>query len=195
MKYGHHAYQTIGQRYKNREIEEKQWLVDFFRQSTTSRPEKMSKILLNELLGEIATDRRITLRTLPLWCMFYEIPQINVLNPHNRTYVIQRSAKSVADAAADAVDVKPEYICYDSRRRMYRVLIDESSVGSMSTRCPIDGMLQVEEYNKPFKSISNYKVSELQSMMDHIGITTTELKPKKQDLYQALYNHCAWIME
>ena len=87
-KHGIQEYLEIPtNRYKNREIEEKQKIAAHFHTSPATRPAKMSMVLLKELLGEISTDRRMTLRTLPLWCIFYELSCVHVLNTSNKTYL------------------------------------------------------------------------------------------------------------
>jgi hypothetical protein len=192
-KHGIQEYRQIPvNRHKNREIEEKQKIVAHFHTSPATRPVKMSMVLLKELLGEISTDRRMTLRTLPLWRIFYELSCVHVLNRSNSTYLTYSTDTETKDV---------EYLYYDPKFRKYSVFVD-TTVDSSATKPELSTMLQIDTYNKPFKSISNYKVDELQSMISAIGKGTQGIcglgsieKPKKQDLYQALYNHCIWIME
>ncbi len=141
-------------------------------------------VLLKELLGEISTDRRMTLRTLPLWCIFYDLPCVHVLNTSNKTYLTYSTNSEKKDM---------EFLYYDPKCRKYSVFVDETIEHNMTVP-DLSTMLQIDTYNKPFKSISNYKVDELHTMIATFGLETVD-KPKKQDLYQALYNHCIWVME
>ena len=185
-KHGIQEYREIPtNRYKNREIEEKQKIAAHFHTSPATRPAKMSMVLLKELLGEISTDRRMTLRTLPLWCIFYELSCVHVLNTSNKTYL---TYKFVTGG-----DQEQEFLYYDPKCRKYSVFVDDT-LDSSKIKPDLSAMLQIDTYNKPFKSISNYKVDELHTMIATFGLETVD-KPKKQDLYQALYNHCIWVME
>jgi len=193
-KYGMQAYrEIIDSRRKNREMEEKQKLAAHFCKTPAARPDKMSMVLLKELLGEISTDRKMTLRTLPLWCIFYELTCVHVLNPSNQTYVTY-----LHDSTTESVS-EPTYLYYDQNRRNYYLFVDESVDSSAIPQEPPDlsTLLQVDAYNKPFKSISNYKLDELHHMMAQVRdcrLPEGTDKPKKSDIYQALYTHCAWKM-
>ena len=193
-KYGMHAYrEIIDSRRKNREMEEKQKLAAHFHKTPAARPDKMSMVLLKELLGEISTDRKMTLRTLPLWCIFYELTCVHVLNPSNQTYVTY-----LHDSTTESVS-ESTYLYYDQNRRNYYLYVDESVDSSAIPQEPPDlsTLLQVDAYNKPFKSISNYKLDELHHMMAQVRdcrLPEGTDKPKKSDIYQALYTHCAWKM-
>ena len=155
-KHGIQEYREIPtNRYKNREIEEKQKIAAHFHTSPATRPAKMSMVLLKELLGEISTDRRMTLRTLPLWCIFYELSCVHVLNTSNKTYL---TYKFVTGG-----DQEQEFLYYDPKCRKYSVFVDDT-LDSSKIKPDLSAMLQIDTY-------------------------------KKQDLYQALYNHCIWVME
>ena len=52
-------------------------------------------------------------------------------------------------------------------------------------------MFCVEDYEKPMKSISNYKVDELQKMGEKFGVDMTK-KYKKQDLYVEICKLCVF---
>lgn len=222
-KHGMQAYREIvDSRRKNREMEEKQKLAAHFHKTPAARPDKMSMVLLKELLGEISTDRKMTLRTLPLWCIFYDLARVHVLNRTNQTYVTYLHV-STTDSVSEST-----YLFYDQNRRNYSIFVDETPDSSAIPKEPqelpdLSTLLQVDAYNKPFKSISNYKLDELHHMMDVVSSAPVEDihaysngrpkgvrrnmdqvrdcrlpegtdKPKKSDVYQALYTHCAWKM-
>lgn len=196
-KHGMQAYREIvDSRRKNREMEEKQKLAAHFYKTPAARPDKMSMVLLKELLGEISTDRKMTLRTLPLWCIFYDLARVHVLNRTNQTYLTYLHV-STTDSVSEST-----YLFYDQNRRNYSIFVDETPDSSAIPKEPqeppdLSTLLQVDAYNKPFKSISNYKLDELHHMMDQVRdcrLPEGTDKPKKSDVYQALYTHCAWKM-
>jgi len=183
------AYHGIGHKYKNRELDEKRRIVTYFQANPQNRPPKMSMVRLKELLGEIATDQRITLRTLPLLCAFYGIT-VHVLHATNRTYVTYRPTHAQGqDASADVA-----YLQYDDRRRQAAFsVLDASTSDLLASRVLIDA------YDKPFQSVSHYKVQELRDLAARLGKSNLGMGSggelvKKNDLYQALYHHCAWKM-
>jgi hypothetical protein len=196
------AYHGIGHKYKNRELDEKRRIVTYFQANPQLRPPKMSMVRFKELLGEIATDQRITLRTLPLLCTFYGIT-VHVLHATNRTYVTYRPTQAQGqDASADVA-----YLQYDDRRRQAAFsVLDAPTSDLLASRVLIDA------YDKPFQSVSHYKVQELRDLAARLGKSNLGIAPlpsvggnccamgsggelvKKNDLYQALYHHCAWKM-
>jgi hypothetical protein len=56
-----------------------------------------------------------------------------------------------------------------------------------------DKMIHLESYLKPLKSISNYKVDELEILAKKMGIYEENKKYKKTDLYQDISEACVWL--
>jgi len=56
-----------------------------------------------------------------------------------------------------------------------------------------DKMIHLESYLKPLKSISNYKVEELEILAKKMGIYEQGKKYKKTDLYQEISEACTWL--
>jgi hypothetical protein len=54
-------------------------------------------------------------------------------------------------------------------------------------------MICLESYLKPLKSISNYKVEELEELAKKMGIYENNKKYKKTDLYQEISEACTWL--
>jgi len=51
----------------------------------------------------------------------------------------------------------------------------------------------LENYLKPIKAISNYKVEELEELANKLGIYEKNKKYKKPELYQEIMDACEWI--
>jgi len=184
--YGATSYWMIGNKYKNMEMEEKQKMVDFIKTQATilkGFTPKISQTTLQEAKSDLLLDKKTSWWTFQIMCIYYKIHAIVIYE--NTFFEFQPQSESVADTK-----------CF---------LFNRNKDGHLSIDLePIDTEKRGEIYSqkirldytkeRPIRALSAYKVDDLKTMADKLGVNTEALgsKPKKEDWYNAVLRKCSW---
>lgn len=176
--HGESAYWIIGNKYKNTEIEEKQAMIEYIKTNSAkirgeSNP-KITQVRLQEIMSNLMMNKKTDWYTFHIMCMFYNI----------RVYVI----------------FDKTFLDFNNSSSTSTFIFDYSKDGHISINYENDHILEKLvklEYmsDRPIKSITNYKLSELLEMADKLEIgepETGKTKPKKLDWYNAIVKKCTW---
>ena len=180
--YGYTEYETIGRCYSNREISEKQNIMEFIKKTPKSlknMDKKITKAMTQEILSDIMSNKKTTLDVLPAFALFYK-KNIIILNEKNKNVYLK----------INLVEDTKEYILLIKNKKGGFGL--DTEITSEKIQSILDTKFCLENYNKPLKAISNYKSEELTSIGEMVGMNMNNGKIKKQELYNEICKLICW---
>jgi len=194
-KNGYSEYLTIGQKYRNVEIENKQQMIETIKQNpsilkngsslktesslkTSSR--KITNVAIQEIMAELMIDKKTSMKT------FYAMCVLNELN----MYIVDTTTKTYL-SFSNAVDtLSKSYIIYRSVEGFFSVDIEEKQPDQLNQI--LSELFELEHGERPIKAISAYKMSDLETISKKLGLWTDNKKAKKQDMYNEILVKCIW---
>ena len=203
-KNGYSEYLTIGQKYRNVEIENKQQMIETIKKNpsilkngsglktssslktesglkTSSR--KITNVAIQEIMAELMIDKKTSMKT------FYAMCVLNELN----MYIVDTTTKTYLDFAntslSNTVDTSAKsYIIYRSVEGFFSVDIEEKQTEQLDQI--LSELFELEHGERPIKAISAYKISDLETISKKLGLSNN--KAKKQDMYNEILVRCLW---
>jgi hypothetical protein len=179
--YGYTEYETIGRCYSNREISEKQNIMEFIKKNPKSLKnmnKKITKAMTQEILSDIMSNKKTTLDVLPAFALFYK-KNIIILNEKNKNIYLK----------IYLVEDTKEYILLIKNKKGFFGV--DTDITREKIQNIFDTKFCLEDYNKPLKTISNYKSDELNYIGEMMGLNITG-KIKKQELYNEICKLICW---
>jgi hypothetical protein len=179
--YGYTEYDTIGRCYSNREISEKQNIMEFIKKNPNSLKnmnKKITKAMTQEIMSDIMSNKKTTLDVLPAFALFYK-KNIIILNEKNKNIYLKINLVE---------DIKEYILLIKNKKSFFGV---DADISAEKIQNIFDTKFCLEHYNKPLKSISNYKSDELNSIGGMMGLNLTG-KIKKQELYNEICKVICW---
>ena len=179
--YGYTEYETIGRCYSNREISEKQNIMEFIKKNPKSlknMDKKITKAMTQEILSDIMSNKKTTLDVLPAFALFYK-KNIIILNEKNKNIYLK----------INLIEDTKEYVLLIKNKKGGFGLDPDTS--SEKIQNIFDTKFCLEHYNKPLKAISNYKSDVLNSIGEMMGLDIN-IKLKKQELYNEICKLICW---
>jgi hypothetical protein len=177
-KYGIHEYNRTKNN-GNIEMKEKSEMSSHFHTTGSSKlnnclQTKITKSGCGNMASQILTEPRMNWDSLYLVCAYYEC-NIYIVDLEKKTYVTYLRQNS---------GLYPTYVLYRTRKSnpIYYLDTNEQLYG---LEYIANHFVHIMSYEKPFKGVSNYKVSELESFAIKMNIKY-EPKTKKNDLYGLL---------
>jgi len=179
--YGDNEYYQIEHKYMNRELEEKSRIMDYLKANPiVAKSMKISVATVQEIMGDLMTNKQTVFSMLPAFAMFYR-RTILVVSETTNTYVEFPSPPYHEET--------PPIVVYRSKsgrgRGHEHYTLDLADVEV--THRP---WVKLESATRPFKSIGNYKISDLEILVNKLGVNVEVPKPKKQDYYTAICKCC-----
>ena len=184
--YGYDEYTLITNHTGNKELEEKQKIMDYFvvknRGKLRSANKKISKVKFQEMVSELMVDRKITLSVLILFVLFYDI---DVLIVNKKTYM--------EFSSLDSGENKSVFIIHRNNDKEYEIDLDTNNEKISNI---VDNYLKMECESKALKGISCYTVNELKEIYEKISDDKTEItsqtKLSKTDIYNSILIKTVW---
>ena len=204
----------IGKKYGNKEMEEKQRIMDTLKKTPAELKNsnyKVSNVLIQEILSDLLIHKTTTMSTLLAFVAFYKK---KVFLTSDKTYLYYSYNKDLSNdvSLGDVV-----IIHYDTETKLYGI---DMNITQDKVNNIIINKFLLDHFNKPLKGVSTYKVSELETISDKLGICKEDMNLyrqriemgdpegitlqnvgdirsseffkglKKQDLYQLIYQEC-----
>ena len=177
--YGDNEFYQIEHKYMNRELEEKSRIMDYLKANPiVAKSMKISLATVQEIMGDLMTNKQTVLSMLPAFAMFYR-RTILVVSETTHTYVEYPSPPYHEDSSPIVV-----YRSKSGRgHEHYTLDMDDVDVAHRP-------WVKLESATRPFKSIGNYKITDLEILVNKLGVNVEVPKPKKQDFYTAICKCC-----
>ena len=187
--YGYSEYLTIGSRYGNRELEEKQKMISYFKENPKCLKTTNHKITngnIQEIYSEyLSFQNETTLMGVIGLAVYYKI-RILLVDSSKNIYIDYHTNDT-------STEIKT-CILYKNKgiRGQTKYCFDMSTNENIESDEKIKNtMLCLEHYTKPLKAISTYKSCELEEIGKKLNIYDESIKKlKKQELYNKIVEHC-----
>jgi len=182
--YGVDTFFQIGNKYMNRELEEKTQVMEYVKTHKSElKSVKISVATGQEIMGDLMTNRTTTLLVVPVFSLYYGA-NIWLVSESSRTYIEFISPNS-----------EITYLVYRSQGNRGSVEYSTSISTTESLQQIREKYICLDSAVKPIKGIGSFKVTELEEMVDKLGIILPEGKLKKNDIYQGIHKHIelAWV--
>lgn len=177
-KYGIHEYNRTKNN-GNIEMKEKSDMSSHFYKTGSSKlnnclQTKITKSGCGNMASQILTEPRMNWDSLYLVCAYYEC----------NIYIVDLEKKTYVTYLRQNPELYPNYVLYRNRKSGPIYYLDTNEQLYSLEYITIH-FVYIMSYEKPFKGVSNYKVSELESFAIKMNIKY-EPKTKKNDLYSLL---------
>ena len=187
--YGYNEYLTIGSRYGNRELEEKQKMISYFKENPKCLKTTNHKITngnIQEIYSEyLSFQNETTLMGVIGLAVYYNIRILLVDSSKNiyldyHTNDTSTEIKTCILYKNKGIRGQTKY-CFD-------ISMDENIESDEKIK---NTMLCLEHYTKPLKAVSTYKSCDLDEIVKKLNINDESIKKiKKQELYNKIVEHC-----
>jgi len=183
--HGYDEYMQISRNYGVKELEIKKKIADDIIASPYKMKHtnyKITKIMVQEILSELMTSQKST----SMLCLYSMAVHYNI-----RILIVDSTQKLLLEFLPDTsnTDVKT-FVLYKDSYGKYKLDLEELStdkVNDLKTK-----MICLENFTKPFKAISNYKLNELEEIAKKVGVYDETKKYKKNELYEEITHKCNW---
>jgi len=185
IHFGYGEYLEVDRNYGVKELEVKKQIGEFITKnphSMKSTSTKMTKAAVQEIMSELLTSQKETSMNAMMAILVYY--KINII-------MVNSTRLLMLEFTADKDAELPTYVLYKDAYGKYSVKsepLTDIEITDMKNK-----MICLENYLKPLKSISNYKVEELEELAKKMGIYEKNKKYKKTDLYQEISEACQWL--
>jgi hypothetical protein len=178
--YEYAEYEMVRTRYHNKEIEEKQRIMETIRKTPDmikAAGIKMTKIRVQQCLSELMVDQKTTLQTCLVMCVYYKI----------RIFLIYKHTFLEYNHVENHL---PTFFLYRNDRGQYRLDLAPATEEKITELRNTHIALEHSE-DKPLKSATNFKKEELEEMAEKAGLTLPA-KISKTELYGQVVAACTW---
>jgi hypothetical protein len=191
LAHGINDYLNIGQKYGNRELEEKQRMIDAIKKHPTSLKQlnhRVTNVMIQEILSELMIQKKSSLLSFMAMVVYY---QKNVYILKGKTYL-----KFFANQDWDLTDSDDfdhfVILRYDEEEDRYGIdwEVSVKKIAEIERE-----RIELESIEKPLRGISAFKVSDLEQLASLLWRDTAleeAVSLNKPDLYQKIYDACIW---
>jgi hypothetical protein len=191
LHYGYSEYIMAGNRMLNRELEEKQKIMETLSKTPKKLKEgnhKLTNDNIQEILSGLLVATKEEIMHLVAYSAYYN-RIIYLVFTHS--YLVFSPTK---DATVDSTNIQSVYILNQTRKHpKYGGSYYPDMEPTLEKLENIhNSKIHLEHYAKPFKGVSAYKIPELEEMAKKTGVFEKEVsvKYKKKDLYDKIVEVC-----
>lgn len=188
--HGMKEYIRIGKHNGNEEMKIKKQIVDQMlqigsKQMTQLLDTKFTKVGCGKMAEDILTKPKTTMDLIYPYCLHYNC-NIYVVDLKKKIF-LKYLFKGESDNTTQQIDT---IILYKNPETKYPEYFLDMQEQLHSLTYIHSQFLGLDSYARPLKAVSNYKSGELIDLANRLGIETE--KKKKNELYQAVSQYCAW---
>jgi hypothetical protein len=183
--YGYDDYLCVERNYGLKELEIKKSIADFLRlhpEKIKNTNYKITKAATQEILSDLLTTQKETnMNCLLAIITFF---RINVI-------ITDETNQFIWEFVSEKNETISTYLLKRTDLKKYKIRLEpitEAEITELKNT-----KICLDNYLKPMKSISSYKMDELESIATKLGNIDTNKKWKKQDLYDLLTQKMAKI--
>lgn len=177
--HGMNDFQIIGTKYQNKELEEKQKMIEFIKknpQKLKASNHKVTNILIQELLSGLMIEKKSFLQDCIVYSIFYN-KDIYIVK--NSVYLFYNNKES------ETVSTENTVIIYCKNEKEYGI---EMEVSAEKVFDITNAKIRIFTIEKPLKSLTEYKTPDLERMATILAIPYG----KKKDMYNSIVEKCNW---
>ena len=187
INHGYNDYMQIDRNYGVKELEEKQKIFNFIKANPSKMKNtnyKMTNVALQEIQSEMMTvQKQTSMQSMIAMLVYYHINLLIVDASEktmlefwvNKQDIPSMNTKTTSDSA-------PTYVLYKSKRGKYKLQME--NIATYKIYEMKEKNVVLDSYLKPLKSMTHYKVEELEEIARKLGIYNENKKYKKAELYQ-----------
>jgi len=182
--HGYAEYLQITRNYGVKELEIKKQVADHIQKNPTKMKQvntKITKIMIQEILSELLTSQKET----SLLCL-YGLVVFYTMN----VILVDPTERFMLEFISDTSTESSTFVLYKDTYGKYKINTQPLTLDQISELRT--KMTCLENYMKPLKAVSQYKLSELEDLAKKIGIYNETKKYKKNGLYEELAAACMW---
>lgn len=186
--YGFIEYEIIGKKYANREIDEKQKIIDFIKK-TPQKLKLSNHKITNVMIQEILSDLMVNLKSSLL-------AFIGLTHYYNKHFYIVRGHTYLyfSSNVNETFEESPNsfFIIHYKNEKEYGIDMDTTLEKINNIQ---NNYVYIESIDKPLRGISAYKVNDLDDMCKKLLVDSNDNKwsyMKKPDLYKYIWEMCIW---
>jgi hypothetical protein len=178
IHFGYKEYLQVDRNYGVKELEEKQKIYEFIKNNSAKVKQtnyKITNVAIQEMLSELMTPQKQTSMLSLIGLIVYY--NVNLL-------IVNEETKCMLEFWANT-EMKTDtftYILYKSSDGKYKLQFE--NIGDYKVKELRNKYMVLEHYSKYMKSVSSFKVEELEEMARKLNIFDETKKYKKNDLYE-----------
>jgi len=184
IHFGYKEYKEVQRNYGVMELEVKKKIGEFISVNPHAMKTaniKITKGGVQEILSELLTSQKETSMNCLMAILVYYKFNVIILN----------STKTLSlEYISNKDESLPTYVLYKDTYNKYKVNVNQLTEDEINTIR--ETTICLENYAKPMRGISSYKVSELEDIAMKMGIYNQTKKYKKTDLYEEIAEACKW---
>lgn len=182
--HGYAEYLQITRNYGVKELEIKKQVADHIQKNPNKMKQvntKITKIMIQEILSELLTSQKET----SLLCLYGLVVFYNM-----NVILVDPTERFMVDFISDKTAESPTFVLYKDSYGKYKINTQPLTLDQISELRT--KMTSLENYTKPLKPVSQYKLYELEDLAKKLGIYNETKKYKKNGLYEELAAVCMW---
>ena len=178
INFGYKEFLQVDRNYGVKELEEKQKIYEFIKNNSAKVKQtnyKITNVAIQEMLSELMTPQKQTSMLSLIGLIVYY--NVNLL-------IINEETKCMLEFWANT-EMKTDtltYILYKSSDGKYKLQFE--NIGEYKVNELRNKYMVLEHYSKYMKSVSGYKVEELEAIAQKLNIFDETKKYKKSELYE-----------
>ena len=182
--HGYNDYLQIGRNYGVKELELKKLIgesIQSYPNQLKQTNYKITKVAIQEILSDLMTSQKET----NMLCLIAMISyfKLNII-------IVNSTNKLMLEFVCLPDITLPTYILYKDAYGKYS--IKTTPIYKVEIEMMKSTMVCLENYIKPLKPISTYKIDDLIFIAKKVGIYNETDKPKKNELYEQINNNIMW---
>lgn len=187
IHHGYNDYLQIDRNYGVKELEEKQKMFNFMKANASKMKNtnyKITNVALQEIQSEMMTiQKQTSMQSLIAMLVYYNI-NLLIVDASEKTmlefWVNKEDIPNMNTKITD--DSASTYVLYKSKMGKYKLQIE--NIATYKIYEMKEKYIILDSYLKPLKSMTNYKVEELEEIAKKLGVYNENKKYKKAELYQ-----------
>ena len=184
LHFGYNEYLQVNRNYGIKELEIKQKIIEYLNRTPGVLKQtnyKITKASVQEILSDFLTSQKETSMLCFIAMISYFKMNIIMVDSTNR-FMLEFISNKDEDL--------PTYVLYKDGYGKYKVNIEQLNHDNINNMK--NTLICLENYMKPLKTVSNYKIDDLIDLARKLGIYNENMKYKKNDLYEHICEICKW---
>lgn len=201
-KYGYNAYSNTGKQFGNIEMKEKQLIADYIHaqgpiEISKQTNYKLTRALCCEIVSDLVTSPKMTYSSFIAYCAYYKT-SIFIVDTVKKTYIpFLYSGKEGESGSSDPMVIYKNSFFREKNKKdgtfIKNMFFVEAGQSVLSMDDIQNTFLSFEHYEKPLKTISNYKTSDLEEIAEKLEVSLwnddQNKKYKKNELYAKIIEY------